>query len=169
MKCTFPPHTQSPVLCSQQVPVRFFRSENKFCCLSVCARRYPPELYFCRNPRVFCRQRQFGEQVYLLESELVISSESFRAQPILQDLSPSSKGAFLPETCRGMNLVSVGTFSWANMAFLHRVHPLRGIRPHSIYSVTLFNFSFKDPSFWKSSILIDEVRKQRVRGWPRVT
>ena len=37
MQTTFPPHTQSPMLCSQQVPMRGFRSENEFCCLSVCA------------------------------------------------------------------------------------------------------------------------------------
>ena len=36
METTFPPHTKSPMLSSQQVPVRVFRSENEFCCLSVC-------------------------------------------------------------------------------------------------------------------------------------
>ena len=65
MTCTFPPHTQSPMLCSQQVPVRFFRSENKFCCLSVCALRQPPELYFCRNPGVFCRQRHLRTGIFI--------------------------------------------------------------------------------------------------------
>ena len=35
MKSTFPPHPQSPMLFTQQVPMRFFRSENEFWCLSV--------------------------------------------------------------------------------------------------------------------------------------
>ena len=32
----FPPHPQSSMLCTQQAPMRFFRSENEFCCLSSC-------------------------------------------------------------------------------------------------------------------------------------
>ncbi|KAM9668115.1 nuclear RNA export factor 3-like [Dama dama] len=52
---------------------------------------FKEELYFCRNLRVFCRQGHLRTGEFL-ESELVISSESFRAQPVLRDLSPSFKG-----------------------------------------------------------------------------
>ena len=59
-----------------------------------------PQSYISAETQESSADRGTWEQVYLLESELVISSESFRAQPILQDLSPSSKGAFLLETQR---------------------------------------------------------------------
>ena len=92
-----------------------------------------------RNARAFC------EQVNFLVSELVISSESFRAQLILEDLSPSSKGigkssrACFLET-QGLNLVPVGTFIRGNMAFQVCSSFTRYQATSSIFlSVTLLN------------------------------
>ena len=90
MESTFPPHPESPVLCTQQVPMRFFRNENESCCHSVLSAS--PQSYISAEIHESSADRSTWKQLYLLESEHVISSVSFRAQPILQDLSPSSKG-----------------------------------------------------------------------------
>ena len=129
MKSSFPPHTHSPMWCSQQVPVRFFRSENEFCCLSVslCSQLAPRAVFLQKSTSLL--------QTEALENRYIYWSLKLWSHQRASELNPSYRTC-LPRELSFLKLGGVDLV-WACLAgqtwHFKVVHPFPGIRPHSIY------------------------------------
>ena len=138
MKSSFPPHTHSPMWCSQQVPVRFFRSENEFCCLSVslCSQLAPRAVFLQKSTSLL--------QTEALENRYIYWSLKLWSHQRASELNPSYRTCLPRELSflklGGVDLVSVGMFSRANLAFQGCSSFPRYQTTFNIFlSVTLFN------------------------------
>ena len=104
-----------------------------------------PHSYISAEIHEASADRDAWEQVNLLKSEFVISSESFRAQPILQTCLPAprenvSQARLFFMNLRGLNLLTVGLYSRGNMAFQGCSSFSRSQTTFNIFlSVTLIN------------------------------